>query len=54
MRILSQITDPDLDADCICGLQIGMQNFETFHEILAKFDLKKRSLIKIEAMLMEF
>ena len=31
-----------------------LQNFETFHEILANFDLKKRILIKIKAILMEF
>ena len=30
------------------------QKFETFHEILANFDLKKRILIKIKAILMEF
>ena len=30
------------------------QNLETFHEILANFDLKKLSLIKIKAVLMEF
>ena len=31
-----------------------LQNFETFHEILANFDLKKLILIKIKASLMEF
>ena len=31
-----------------------LQNFETFHEILANFDLKKLILIKIKAILMEF
>ena len=31
-----------------------LQNFESFHEILANFDLKKRILIKIKAILMEF
>ena len=31
-----------------------LQNFETFHETLANFDLKKRILIKIKAILMEF
>ena len=30
------------------------QNFETFHEILANFDLKKLILIKIKANLREF
>ena len=31
-----------------------LQNIETFHEMLANFDLKKRTLIKIKAILMEF
>ena len=31
-----------------------LQNFETFHEILANFDLKKLILIKIKPILMEF
>ena len=30
------------------------QNVETFHEISAKFDLKKLILVKIRAILMEF
>ena len=30
------------------------QNFETFHEILANFDLKKLILIKTKTVLMEF
>ena len=31
-----------------------LQNFETFHEILANFVLKTLILIKIKAILMEF
>ena len=30
------------------------QNFETFNEILANFDLKRRILTKIKGILMEF
>ena len=30
------------------------QNFETFHEILANFDLKKLILMEIKEILMEF
>ena len=31
-----------------------LQNLETFHEILANFDLKKLILIKIKTILIEF
>ena len=31
-----------------------LENFETFHESLENFDLKKLILIKIKAILMEF
>ena len=32
----------------------NLQNFENFHEFLANFDLKKRILMKIKTILMEF